>query len=240
MRSTVSGRRMRRSSFGYTGEAAAKALLCWGSRSRACTCLWAVACLHVQCWAWATFGDPHVLYRVDISDTLMYVYEMLGAELLSSLYDKLGRLLTNTEQPSTWQVSKSGTRLLAASPMGSIRGGCSFHGARRNVNRDEKYDLLDMQALKSLLRWFFVCLPVLRARGELGFDLGPLLLSVLCCCGTAEMLDSFPILSALPPCRSAGRRVPLTSCERLVWGTQVCCQCLQSAKLRDDAEPGAE
>lgn len=104
---------------------------------------------------------PHVLYRVDISDTLMYVYEMLGAELLSSLYDKLGRLLTNTEQPSTWQVSKSGTRLLAASPMGSIRGGCSFHGARRNVNRDEKYDLLDMQALKSLLRWFFVCLPVL-------------------------------------------------------------------------------
>lgn len=52
------------------------------------------------------FGDTHVLCRVDISDTLMYVYEMLGAELLSSLYDKLGRLLTNTEQPSTWQVSK--------------------------------------------------------------------------------------------------------------------------------------
>lgn len=50
-------------------------------------------------------GDPCVLCRVDISDTLMYVYEMLGAELLSSLYDKLGRLLTNTEQPSTWQVS---------------------------------------------------------------------------------------------------------------------------------------
>lgn len=43
---------------------------------------------------------------MDISDTLMYVYEMLGAELLSSLYDKLGRLLTNTEQPSSWQVSK--------------------------------------------------------------------------------------------------------------------------------------
>lgn len=43
---------------------------------------------------------------MDISDTLMYVYEMLGAELLSSLYDKLGRLLTSTEQPSSWQVSK--------------------------------------------------------------------------------------------------------------------------------------
>lgn len=55
----------------------------------------------------AVFGDlPYVLCRVDISDTLMYVYEMLGAELLSSLYDKLGRLLTNTEQPSTWQVSE--------------------------------------------------------------------------------------------------------------------------------------
>jgi len=57
------------------------------------------------------FGDPLCsLCRVDISDTLMYVYEMLGAELLSSLYDKLGRLLTNTEQPSTWQVSE-GTQL---------------------------------------------------------------------------------------------------------------------------------
>lgn len=42
--------------------------------------------------------------RVDISDTLMYVYEMLGAELLSNLYDKLGRLLTNAEQPMSWQV----------------------------------------------------------------------------------------------------------------------------------------
>uniref|UniRef100_A0A8C0FEK4 Importin-13 n=1 Tax=Bubo bubo TaxID=30461 RepID=A0A8C0FEK4_BUBBB len=47
------------------------------------------------------------IYRVDISDTLMYVYEMLGAELLSSLYDKLGRLLTNTEQPSTWQHTEA-------------------------------------------------------------------------------------------------------------------------------------
>lgn len=43
-------------------------------------------------------------FRVDISDTLMYVYEMLGAELLSNLYDKLGRLLTNVEQPASWQV----------------------------------------------------------------------------------------------------------------------------------------
>uniref|UniRef100_A0A4W3HVW4 Importin 13 n=1 Tax=Callorhinchus milii TaxID=7868 RepID=A0A4W3HVW4_CALMI len=43
------------------------------------------------------------IYRVDISDTLMYVYEMLGAELLSNLYDKLGRLLTNTEQSTSWQ-----------------------------------------------------------------------------------------------------------------------------------------
>lgn len=46
-------------------------------------------------------------FRVDISDTLMYVYEMLGAELLSNLYDKLGRLLTNTEQPTSWQVSET-------------------------------------------------------------------------------------------------------------------------------------
>uniref|UniRef100_A0A7M4FJ83 Importin-13 n=1 Tax=Crocodylus porosus TaxID=8502 RepID=A0A7M4FJ83_CROPO len=47
------------------------------------------------------------IYRVDISDTLMYVYEMLGAELLSSLYDKLGRLLTSTEQPSSWQHTEA-------------------------------------------------------------------------------------------------------------------------------------
>uniref|UniRef100_A0A672RDQ1 Importin 13 n=1 Tax=Sinocyclocheilus grahami TaxID=75366 RepID=A0A672RDQ1_SINGR len=47
------------------------------------------------------------IYRVDISDTLMYVYEMLGAELLSNLYDKLGRLLTNTEQATTWQHTEA-------------------------------------------------------------------------------------------------------------------------------------
>jgi len=45
-------------------------------------------------------------FRVDISDTLMYVYEMLGAELLSNLYDKLGGLLTNAEQPTSWQVRR--------------------------------------------------------------------------------------------------------------------------------------
>lgn len=48
-----------------------------------------------------------VSFRVDISDTLMYVYEMLGAELLSNLYDKLGRLLTNAEQPTSWQVGET-------------------------------------------------------------------------------------------------------------------------------------
>lgn len=48
-------------------------------------------------------------FRVDISDTLMYVYEMLGAELLSNLYDKLGRLLTNAEQPTSWQVGETYT-----------------------------------------------------------------------------------------------------------------------------------
>lgn len=46
-------------------------------------------------------------FRVDISDTLMYVYEMLGSELLSNLYDKLGRLLTNAEQPTSWQVGET-------------------------------------------------------------------------------------------------------------------------------------
>ena len=32
------------------------------------------------------------------------VDEMLGAELLSNLYDKLGRLLTSSEEPYSWQV----------------------------------------------------------------------------------------------------------------------------------------
>ncbi|XP_043989085.1 importin-13-like [Gambusia affinis] len=43
------------------------------------------------------------IYRVDISDTLMYVYEMLGAELLSNLYDRLGRLLMDPQQSAVWQ-----------------------------------------------------------------------------------------------------------------------------------------
>ncbi|KAG8437053.1 hypothetical protein GDO86_007942 [Hymenochirus boettgeri] len=47
------------------------------------------------------------IYRVDISDTLMYVYEMLGAELLSNLYDKLGRLLTSSEQSTSWQHTEA-------------------------------------------------------------------------------------------------------------------------------------
>lgn len=42
--------------------------------------------------------------RVDISDTLMYVYEMLGAELLSNLYDRLGRQLMDPQQSAVWQV----------------------------------------------------------------------------------------------------------------------------------------
>uniref|UniRef100_A0A8P0TCZ8 Importin-13 n=2 Tax=Canis lupus familiaris TaxID=9615 RepID=A0A8P0TCZ8_CANLF len=47
------------------------------------------------------------IYRVDISDTLMYVYEMLGAELLSNLYEKLGRLLTSSEEPYSWQHTEA-------------------------------------------------------------------------------------------------------------------------------------
>lgn len=43
-------------------------------------------------------------FRVDISDTLMYVYEMLGAELLSNLYDRLGRQLVDPQLSAVWQV----------------------------------------------------------------------------------------------------------------------------------------
>ncbi|KAL0966281.1 hypothetical protein UPYG_G00293330 [Umbra pygmaea] len=43
------------------------------------------------------------IYRVDISDTLMYVFEILGAELLSKLYDRLGRLLMDSERAAEWQ-----------------------------------------------------------------------------------------------------------------------------------------
>uniref|UniRef100_A0ACB8F4M0 Importin-13 n=1 Tax=Sphaerodactylus townsendi TaxID=933632 RepID=A0ACB8F4M0_9SAUR len=59
-----------------------------------------------SCWS-SDEKEQFRIYRVDISDTLMYVYEMLGAELLSSLYDKLGRLLTNTEQPTSWQHTEA-------------------------------------------------------------------------------------------------------------------------------------
>ncbi|XP_056149799.1 importin-13-like [Lampris incognitus] len=47
------------------------------------------------------------IYRVDISDTLMYVYEMLGAELLSNLYDRLGRLLMDSEKSAVWQDTEA-------------------------------------------------------------------------------------------------------------------------------------
>lgn len=41
---------------------------------------------------------------MDISDTLMYVYEMLGVELLSNLYDRLGRQLMDPQLSAVWQV----------------------------------------------------------------------------------------------------------------------------------------
>uniref|UniRef100_A0AAV2JTC5 Importin-13 n=1 Tax=Knipowitschia caucasica TaxID=637954 RepID=A0AAV2JTC5_KNICA len=47
------------------------------------------------------------IYRVDISDTLMYVYEMLGAELLSNLYDRLGRQLVDPQQSAAWQETEA-------------------------------------------------------------------------------------------------------------------------------------
>jgi len=52
---------------------------------------------------WGLNPEP-VCCRVDISDTLMYVYEMLGAELLSNLYDRLARLVLSPEQAAVWQV----------------------------------------------------------------------------------------------------------------------------------------
>ncbi|XP_062285435.1 importin-13-like [Scomber scombrus] len=47
------------------------------------------------------------IYRVDISDTLMYVYEMLGAELLSNLYDRLGGQLMDPQQSAVWQDTEA-------------------------------------------------------------------------------------------------------------------------------------
>lgn len=35
----------------------------------------------------------------------MYVYEMLGVELLSNLYDRLGRQLMDPQLSAVWQVS---------------------------------------------------------------------------------------------------------------------------------------
>lgn len=76
------------------------------------------------------------LFRVDISDTLMYVYEMLGAELLSNLYDKLGRLLTDVEQPASWQVGDKHTdsqnKLLPPPPPNRFFSAFSFRSTRRH------------------------------------------------------------------------------------------------------------
>ncbi|XP_077580589.1 importin-13-like isoform X2 [Stigmatopora nigra] len=47
------------------------------------------------------------IYRVDISDTLMYVYEMLGAELLSNLYDRLGTQLMDPRHLAEWQDTEA-------------------------------------------------------------------------------------------------------------------------------------
>ncbi|XP_061150833.1 importin-13-like isoform X1 [Syngnathus typhle] len=47
------------------------------------------------------------IYRVDISDTLMYVYEMLGGELLSELYERLGRQLTEPQRSAHWQETEA-------------------------------------------------------------------------------------------------------------------------------------
>lgn len=55
-------------------------------------------------------------FRVDISDTLMYVYEMLGAELLSNLYDRLGRQLMDPQQSSVWQVMSLVTHQVSYTP----------------------------------------------------------------------------------------------------------------------------
>ncbi|KAM9845378.1 importin-13-like [Aulostomus maculatus] len=57
--------------------------------------------------SWSSDDKEHFrIYRVDISDTLMYVYEMLGAELLSNLYDRLGRQLMDPQQ-AIWQDTEA-------------------------------------------------------------------------------------------------------------------------------------
>lgn len=58
--------------------------------------------------SWSTDDKEQFrIYRVDISDTLMYVYEMLGAELLSNLYDRLGRHLMDPQQSAAWQDTEA-------------------------------------------------------------------------------------------------------------------------------------
>ncbi|XP_061549556.1 importin-13-like [Phycodurus eques] len=47
------------------------------------------------------------IYRVDIADTLMYVYETLGAELLSKLYERLGGQLMDPQQAAEWQQTEA-------------------------------------------------------------------------------------------------------------------------------------
>ncbi|XP_061694395.1 importin-13-like isoform X2 [Syngnathoides biaculeatus] len=47
------------------------------------------------------------IYRVDIADTLMYVYEMLGAELLGNLYERLGGQLTDPRRSVEWQATEA-------------------------------------------------------------------------------------------------------------------------------------
>lgn len=56
-------------------------------------------------WGFVTMFPCVLHFRVDISDTLMYVYEMLGAELLSNLYDRLGRQLMDPQLSAVWQVT---------------------------------------------------------------------------------------------------------------------------------------
>lgn len=59
--------------------------------------------------------------RVDISDTLMCVYELLGPEMLCRLYDKLGLLLTDTSHSSSWQVSVSEKDILIGAEPKDVR-----------------------------------------------------------------------------------------------------------------------
>uniref|UniRef100_A0AAY4AXP2 Importin-13 n=2 Tax=Denticeps clupeoides TaxID=299321 RepID=A0AAY4AXP2_9TELE len=58
-----------------------------------------------QAYASWSAGDKEQfrIYRVDISDTLMYVYDFLGPELLRNMYDRLGRLVTDPELTAQWQ-----------------------------------------------------------------------------------------------------------------------------------------